>query len=220
MTTKKPPKPTTAPTPFVEVVSISEIVPDDKNVNLGSVRGTAMIEDSFSEDGAGRSILLDRNRRDIAGNKTLQAAVDTGIERVIIVHTQGNELVAVQRDDVDLDSERGRRMAIRDNRSAQVSINFDPDMLKGLSTTVDLTKMWNQDELDAIFKRVPTFDELENKHGAGKADDLFVNISFKVSPSTRTAFMGVFNAAAGVTDDEKILTIIGNLTGPKRTAKK
>lgn len=218
MKTKKP-TPPPAP-PFVEVVSISEIVPDDKNVNLGSVRGTAMIEDSFSEDGAGRSILLDRNRRDIAGNKSLQAAVDTGIERVIIVHTQGNELVAVQRDDVDLDSERGRRMALRDNRAAQVSINYDPDMLKDIGSVINLNTMFDQDELDAIFKRVPTFDELQQKHGAGKADDLFVNISFKVAPSTRTAFMGIFNAAAGNNDDEKILTLVDKLTGTKRAAKK
>ena len=44
MTTKKPPKPTTAPTPFVEVVSISEIVPDDKNVNLDDERLLVLVE--------------------------------------------------------------------------------------------------------------------------------------------------------------------------------
>jgi hypothetical protein len=49
---------------------ISDLQPDAKNANKGTPRGNQMIEDSLREYGAGRSILLDKHGRIIAGNKT------------------------------------------------------------------------------------------------------------------------------------------------------
>ena len=76
-----------------------------------------MIEKSFRELGAGRSILLDKNNRIIAGNKSQQAAIASGIKRVRVIETTGDELVAVKRTDVDIDSKEGRKMAYLDIRS-------------------------------------------------------------------------------------------------------
>ena len=70
-----------------------------------------MIEKSFREFGAGRSILLDKNGRVIAGNKSQQAAIAAGIKRVRVIETTGDELVAVKRTDVYIDSAEGRKMA-------------------------------------------------------------------------------------------------------------
>ena len=76
-----------------------------------------MIEKSFRELGAGRSILLDRNGNIIAGNKSQQAAIATGIKRVRVIETTGDELVAVKRTDVYIDSAEGRKMAYLDIRA-------------------------------------------------------------------------------------------------------
>ena len=76
-----------------------------------------MIEKSFRELGAGRSILLDRNGNIIAGNKSQQAAIAAGIKRVRVIETTGDELVAVKRTDVDIDSADGRKMAYLDIRA-------------------------------------------------------------------------------------------------------
>ena len=57
-----------------EVVDIRDIIPDDHNFNKGTEKGREMIEKSFRELGAGRSILLDKNNRIIAGNKSQQAS--------------------------------------------------------------------------------------------------------------------------------------------------
>ena len=84
-----------------------------------------MIEKSFRELGAGRSILLDKNNRIIAGNKSQQAAIATGITKVRIVDTEGDEIVAVRRRDVDLDSKLGRELAFADNATQQVSLAWD-----------------------------------------------------------------------------------------------
>ena len=108
-----------------EVVDIRDIIPDDHNFNKGTEKGREMIEKSFRELGAGRSILLDKNNRIIAGNKSQQAAIATGITKVRIVDTEGDEIVAVRRRDVDLDSKVGRELAFADNATQQVSLAWD-----------------------------------------------------------------------------------------------
>ena len=108
-----------------EVVDIRDIIPDSHNFNAGTEKGREMIEKSFRELGAGRSILLDKNNRIIAGNKSQQAAIAAGITKVRIVDTEGDEIVAVRRRDVDLDSKVGRELAFADNATQQVSLAWD-----------------------------------------------------------------------------------------------
>ena len=120
-----------------EVVDIRDIIPDDHNFNKGTEKGREMIEKSFRELGAGRSILLDKNNRIIAGNKSQQAAIATGITKVRIVDTDGDEIVAVRRRDVDLDSKVGRELAFADNATQQVSLAWDETELEAVQTDVE-----------------------------------------------------------------------------------
>jgi hypothetical protein len=138
--------------PTARTVKLSDLRPDTRNANKGTLRGLAMLDDSLREDGAGRGILLDRNNNIIAGNKTVERAIDDGFEEIIIVPTDGKQLVATQRVDVDLDSPQGRRMGLRDNRVGQVDLDFDPDVLKSLQDDgLDLSKLWDEDELAALL---------------------------------------------------------------------
>ena len=120
-----------------EVVDIRDIIPDDHNFNAGTEKGREMIEKSFRELGAGRSILLDKNNRIIAGNKSQQAAIATGITKVRIVDTDGDEIVAVRRRDVDLDSKVGRELAFADNATQQVSLAWDETELQAVQADVE-----------------------------------------------------------------------------------
>ena len=120
-----------------EVVDIRDIIPDDHNFNVGTEKGREMIEKSFRELGAGRSILLDKNNRIIAGNKSQQAAIATGITKVRIVDTDGDEIVAVRRRDVDLDSKVGRELAFADNATQQVSLAWDETELQAVQADVE-----------------------------------------------------------------------------------
>ena len=120
-----------------EVVDIRDIIPDDHNFNAGTEKGREMIEKSFRELGAGRSILLDKNNRIIAGNKSQQAAIATGITKVRIVDTEGDEIVAVRRRDVDLDSKVGRELAFADNATQQVSLAWDEAELEAVQADVE-----------------------------------------------------------------------------------
>ena len=51
----------------VQEVDINDLVQDKRNFNKGNEQGQQLMERSFKELGAGRSILLDRNGNIIAG---------------------------------------------------------------------------------------------------------------------------------------------------------
>lgn len=128
-------------------IDIDQLIPDDKNANKGTKKGSELIEKSFKELGAGRFVLLDKNNRLIAGNKSTDAARKAGIKKVRIIETDGTELIAVKRTDVDLDSKQGRELAIADNSSALASIEFDYQVLEEIAELegVELQE-WGIDE--------------------------------------------------------------------------
>jgi len=152
------------------IEGIDDLQPDSENANLGTERGLRMLDDSLREDGAGRSILVDRDGVIVAGNKTLERAADIGLP-IRVVRTDGSELVVVQRTDLDLDGEgddqvRARRMAYRDNRSSEVSLNWDVEqLLADVNAGVDLGGMFRQDEIDELLAEAalpevwPEYDE-------------------------------------------------------------
>jgi hypothetical protein len=131
-------------------MKLKDLTPDTRNANKGTPRGQQMIEDSLRNYGAGRSILVDKNLRIIAGNKTAENAGSIGMDDVIIVQTDGRKLVAVQRMDLDLETDKAaKELAVADNRSGQVSLEWDGGVLQDLD--IDLSKFWTEDELKAVF---------------------------------------------------------------------
>jgi DNA modification methylase len=122
-------------------IKIKDLVPDNKNYNKGTEFGGSLIEKSLRKLGAGRSILLDKNNRIIAGNKTIENAGAIGLQDVIVVETTGNQIVAVKRTDIDLDSKKGREMALADNATAKANIDWDVDALNEDWST-DEQKEW------------------------------------------------------------------------------
>jgi len=133
---------------------LSDLKPDRHNANRGTQRGRAYVEDSIRQHGLGRSILVDREGKIIAGNKTHEAAGGLGFEDAIVVPTDGRQLVVVQRTDVDLDSPEGAALAIADNRAAELGLDWDPDELAHLADTFDL----DLDGLDLGHIELPDAD--------------------------------------------------------------
>ena len=117
----------------VKEAKLKDLIQDDRNLNAGTERGQQLIEKSLREFGAGRSILLDKNNRIIAGNKTHKNAELAGLDDVIIVETDGTKLVAVKRTDVDLDTKKGRKMALADNATVKVDLQWDVDELESIT---------------------------------------------------------------------------------------
>ena len=109
--------------------TIENLVPDNKNFNKGTQFGDHLMDKSLREFGLGRSILIDKNDRIIAGNKTFEKAGEIGFENLVVVETDGSTLVAVKRKDIDLDSPKGREMALADNATSEANIAWDNDLI-------------------------------------------------------------------------------------------
>ena len=121
-----------------KVIDIQELTQDKHNFNKGTEGGGAkLMERSLNELGAGRSILIDKNGNIIAGNKTQEAAIKAGITKVRVIETTGDELVAVKRTDVDIDSAEGRKMAYLDNLTTQVNLTWDQTELEAVQADVE-----------------------------------------------------------------------------------
>lgn len=108
---------------------LNELKFDDKNFNKHTEFGMSLIEKSLRNNGAGRSILLDKDDRIIAGNGIVEAAGQVGFENVRVIETDGNELIAVKRTDLSLDSKKGREMALADNATSAADLEWDRDAL-------------------------------------------------------------------------------------------
>lgn len=113
----------------VSKAKITDLVGDNLNFNKGTQYGDHLMEESLRQFGLGRSILLDRNNRIIAGNKTTEKSGELGFEDVLIVETDGKTLVAVKRTDIDLDSKAGRELALADNATAHANLEWDEDAI-------------------------------------------------------------------------------------------
>ena len=120
-----------------KVIDIEELAQDTHNFNKGNEQGQELMERSFKEMGAGRSILIDRNGHIIAGNKSQKAAIAAGIKKVRVIETTGDELVAVKRTDVDIDSAEGRKLAYLDNLTTQVNLTWDQTELEAVQADVE-----------------------------------------------------------------------------------
>lgn len=139
----------------ISEVKITDIIQDDKNLNKGTADGKAMITKSLQKFGAGRSILLDKNNRIIAGNKTHENAEEIGMEDVIVVESDGSKLVAVKRTDIDLDSKEGREMALADNATVKVDLQWDEEQLQSVSEDLGIVLdewgiEWEEDEPQGV----------------------------------------------------------------------
>lgn len=148
------------------IKGLSDLAPDRLNPNLGTERGSAMLNWSVTELGMGRSILADRNGNIIAGNKTLDAISEHGFP-IRVVQTDGKEAVVVQRTDLDLysdDDKRGRQLSIVDNESQLVGYRRDAEvLLTHQASGVDLSPMFRADEIGLLVEAVKRESRLDYK---------------------------------------------------------
>lgn len=149
----------------ISKTTIESLIPDDRNFNTGTEYGSHLMEKSFRQFGAGRSILIDKNNRVIAGNKSLDTAAMVGIENVIIVETTGDEIVAVKRTDVDLDSKQGREMALADNATGKANLSWDDSTLQDVTQSLGISiEDWGINPPEWLEPEFVTDDPAEPGH--------------------------------------------------------
>lgn len=147
---------------------------DTQNANAGTKRGRELLEQSISELGAGRSILVDKDGNVIAGNKTLEAAQKAGL-KVRVIPTERDELVVVQRQDLDLTDSAGeaRRLAYLDNRVAELDLQWDAEQLiNDIAGGLDLTALGFYDHELTVIIGEQEEEEIDAPPQLDKAEQL------------------------------------------------
>jgi len=175
---KQPPK-----QPDGVVRTVADLVPDDRNANRGTPRGRRALEQSLAAYGPGRSVLVDRLGRLIAGNKVAEQAKALGLP-VTVVPTDGNTLVVVQRTDLDLKTDlRAQGLAIADNRVGELDLEWDVDVLKQLQAEgQDLSAFWTPEEFATLFAESTTGLTDENSVVEPVATDIVRGDLFALGP--------------------------------------
>lgn len=172
-----------------QLVSLSQLRPDPRNARKRTERSSALIENSLSEFGAARSIVIDEAGTVLAGNGTLEAAASIGIDQVLVVPADGNTLVAVQR--TDLDERQKVRYAIADNRASDLS-EWDAATLADLiddSPDLHIESYFTPSELDALMGELHAEQEQEQEDPNGKSQGkLEVKLAFD-DPSDFDTFL-------------------------------
>jgi hypothetical protein len=109
-------------------VGRTKIAHDPRNARRHSERNMEAVEKSLRDLGAGRSIVVDRDGVIIGGNAVYEKAIELGLD-TRIVHTTGDKLVVVVRDDLSTDDPRRKALALADNQIALLA-EWDEPLLE------------------------------------------------------------------------------------------
>lgn len=163
--------------------SIDSLVFDDKNFNKHTAQGMQMLEQSIQRNGFGRSVLCDKNNVLIGGNGVVETATRLGKTKIRFVETDGDELVVVKRNDIDINTTAGREMALADNVTAAIDLDWDEDMMREVQSEVDIEfEDWGLD--------LPPLDDSadDSSSTSGSSDTTSSDLpSSTASPSSQSA---------------------------------
>jgi len=138
-------------------MKLSELKPDVRNARKRNKRASSTIEHSLKTLGAGRSIVIDKHGAIIAGNGVVENAAKAGITDIEVIQSDGSRIIAVQRVDLDLNTDaKARELAVADNRSAELA-EWNPEILSELSGEIDLQPYFTAVELQRL-KVLPVDD--------------------------------------------------------------
>lgn len=146
---------------------MSNIKFDKRNYRKHNEKNKKLIKKSLEECGTGRSIIVDNNEEIIAGNGVYEQAKAMNIP-VKVIETDGTELIAVKRTDLQTGDEKRTKLAILDNSTADSS-EMDYALLQKDFELVDLMSMG----IDAV--------NLNIDENAGNTEDIFDNLPDEIA---------------------------------------
>lgn len=103
---------------------------DPRNARVHPSINAEAAERSLDELGAGRSIVVDSEGIVIGGNLVYKEAVKLGLP-LRVIHTKGDKLVVVVRDDLATDDPKRKALALADNQISQLG-TWDVPVLEQL----------------------------------------------------------------------------------------
>lgn len=136
----------------VSRVHIKDLVHDKRNARRHNPRNIGMIEQSLQDSGFGRSLLVANDNTVLAGNATLDALSQIGMEEALVVESDGTRPIIIRRTDLASDDPRAVALSLADNRAAELA-EWDLGALEQIKIdfpdAIDATFL--PEELDALL---------------------------------------------------------------------
>jgi hypothetical protein len=129
-------------------MQIHDLKPDPANRRSHTPRNLDMITAGLQQVGAARSIVIDEENTILAGNGVTEAAAAAGITKLRVIDAAGDELIAVRRS--GLTPEQKRKLAIYDNRTAELAEWNTAQLAADLQNGEDLSAFFFDGELAAL----------------------------------------------------------------------
>ena len=144
-----------------KINTLDDLCPDLRNPNRHTQRGQALTQKSIQSYGFGDSITTDKNGKVISGNSRTEILADVQMLDPIVVQSDGTRPIIHQRTDLDLDTDdRARLLSIAMNRTAEVSLDWDPAVLQELiGEGLDLSDLFFENELALLSGNVQFPDD-------------------------------------------------------------
>lgn len=140
------------------MATLSDLKQDHKNARKRTQTSASLLQESLQRYGPARSIVIDEDNRILAGNGTVEAAINLGIDGLRIIDAAPDELIAVRRTGLTEDQKVG--LALADNRTADLA-EWDAEMLQQLSQEHDIAPWFQEDDLEALLEQVEKLDPVE-----------------------------------------------------------
>jgi DNA modification methylase len=140
------------------MATLSDLKQDHKNARKRTETSASLLKESLQRYGPARSIVIDEDDRILAGNGTVEAALNLGIEGLRIVDASPDEIIAVRRTGLTEDQKVG--LALADNRTADLA-EWDAEMLQQLSKEHDISPWFDDHDVEALLEQVERLDPVE-----------------------------------------------------------
>lgn len=137
----------------VKETKIEEFRPQIRNANKHSKRGLGSLESSMRKHGYVAPMTAAADGEIIDGSARLETVANVFDDDVLVVEHDGTKPIVMVRTDIpSADSPEARAISIAANRIAELNLTWDAEvLLADLQSGVDLSGMFNQDELDALL---------------------------------------------------------------------
>jgi hypothetical protein len=186
-----------------------------RNANGHTQRGTGMLDRSIREDGWIGAMTTAADREMISGSARIECAADIfGTElEPLVIETDGKRPVIIVRTDIATASDpRAQRLALADNRIAQLDLGWDIKVLATLDA-LTLDGLFTVQELEDFGKSwgpPPSLDTLIDRHGEPGEQDFWPIIKVRVSPTTKMKYDQLMETLPGADEAEKFDALVSS----------
>ena len=137
--------------PTVQIRKLSDFTRQRQNANRHTARGMSLLSESMTEDGYVAPITTAADGEVIDGSARLETAAATfADDEVLVLQHDGRKPIVMQRTDIaSADDPQAVRISLRANRIASLNLDWDPEILNALSTDLNVSSLWTDEELAA-----------------------------------------------------------------------